>query len=684
MNPALDSFLATAYAMARVADLNAVDVGVVSLTDVPKQVLGFQAELVRAESVELIHDTVPELQTSVVTAARRQYPLASLKGLLDALDSGSLPSGARLSPEQPPQWQVFDSGGRGDTRFVECGATVHLGKLFPADNQGREVWDRKIAAESRFSYASLGRVVRAFLNGADWRWDYARLELLAPWPIHSLSAAFVGTGLEIDLRMLDSVKTSSLVLNLERESGDERVEPNSFKWISSSHGASGQVLARGVLRSAPRDTTAVNVFVKDLPTVALRAEVRREERLYFPGLTTRPVEDVASGHSALRVSKVSVSDYRLIAHAELDFGASPVAVLAGPNQSGKSTLLDALALLGAVGHGSLRRAVQSRGALGLLLPRGREVTGLRLSLEAGQTPEKPELRYSVELRPLGSVDYDVALERVERRRSAENWETLLEREGSRFRFGAGAAWAEDLAPPRESILTELTKTTSALRDVRTMLASIAVYPYFETGAAWASEEPTGARAAGKMSPGVRLAPTGRNLVSALHAMHEARPRDFKELVQFMRLVFPALDDLRFETVGYGVARLLWCEKDSEFEQSELSDGTLALLAIGWALLDDGPSLVAIDEPEQHLHPDALLRMLGLAESLAVRHPILLVTQSDTLLGLMDENLAGIAISQRTEAGARIVRPPLHELKQWLAKYSLRDLRGELELWAPAE
>ena len=66
----------------------------------------------------------------------------------------------------------------------------------------------------------------------------------------------------------------------------------------------------------------------------------------------------------------------------------------------------------------------------------------------------------------------------------------------------------------------------------------------------------------------------------------------------------------------------------------LSDGTLAFLA--WVALYRAPrpqpaALLAFDEPELHLHPHLLMRVLDLLESLSQTSPVLIATHSDRLL-----------------------------------------------------
>jgi len=69
----------------------------------------------------------------------------------------------------------------------------------------------------------------------------------------------------------------------------------------------------------------------------------------------------------------------------------------------------------------------------------------------------------------------------------------------------------------------------------------------------------------------------------------------------------------------------------------LSNGTLTWLAfVALARLDNSTGLVAFDEPETHMHPALLRRVVGLFESISRERTVLLATQSDTLLDALED------------------------------------------------
>jgi predicted ATPase len=382
----------------------------------------------------------------------------------------------------------------------------------------------------------------------------------------------------------------------------------------------------------------------------------------------------------MRLTALRVGSFRLLRRAELRLEV-PLAVIVGPNQSGKSSVLDALQLISEAARGDLADAVvRRRGGLASLLSRDAADPAVSFEVELRAATHQL-LRYRLQLGPVGSYDFAVLQEELAEY-SHGNWGPVLSRSGTQVRL-AGRSVPLAIPGSRESLLSQLGSTVHPLvQQVRAALASIAVYPYFRTGAAWADPEAIPMRRPARLEPGARLHTTGSNLAAALHTLREERPEDWEDFLRIVRLAFPRMKDLRLPAVSRGTVQLFWVEEGGRsFDASELSDGTLGFLAILCALFQPGSALIAVDEPEAHLHPDALMRLAGAAESLSVRQPILFTTQSDALIGLLDEIPESVVVAQREGDEARLLRPGLEDLREWLKSFSLREMRRELEGWS---
>jgi predicted ATPase len=380
----------------------------------------------------------------------------------------------------------------------------------------------------------------------------------------------------------------------------------------------------------------------------------------------------------MRLTALRIGSFRLLRSAELRL-EPPLAVIVGPNQSGKSSVLDALQLLSDAARGNLVDAVvRCRGGIGAILSRGADAPTVHLEVEL-QASTGLTLRYRLRLGPVGAYDFVVEQEELAEYLQDGGWVPVL----SRFGTQAKLSGLPITAPcGRETLLSQLGSMTHPLvRQVRAALASIAVHPYFRTGAAWAEPDSVSMRRPARPEPNARLHATGGNLAAALASMRDERPEDWQDFLRIVRLTFPQMRELRLPVVSRGAVQLFWDEAGgNSFDASELSDGTLSFLAILCALFQPGNTLVAIDEPEAHLQPDALMRLMGAARSLSERQPILFTTQSDALIGLLDDTPESVVVAQREEGAARLMRPVPEELREWLKTLSLRDMRRELEEW----
>jgi predicted ATPase len=163
--------------------------------------------------------------------------------------------------------------------------------------------------------------------------------------------------------------------------------------------------------------------------------------------------------------------------------------------------------------------------------------------------------------------------------------------------------------------------------------------------------------------------------------------DFKEKV---RIGFPDFENLVFPAdAGAGRIALAWIDRrfpKRKFSAEVLSAGTVCFLA--WAALlvsPESPSLIGIDEPEAHLHPELLYRVVGMMEQAAASHQLVVATHSDLLLSYLSDP-ADVMLVHNTEDGTTLTRPPAEDLREWLKGYSLGQLReaGHLDAFASTE
>ena len=89
---------------------------------------------------------------------------------------------------------------------------------------------------------------------------------------------------------------------------------------------------------------------------------------------------------------------------------------------------------------------------------------------------------------------------------------------------------------------------------------------------------------------------------------------------------------------------------------------------------DQEAVLALDEPDAHLHPSALRRLLSLAHEEHARRHLLIVTHSNALLDELRDPAASVRIVEPTKDGARIRKLDPEALKAWRTDYTLSDMR----------
>jgi predicted ATPase len=114
--------------------------------------------------------------------------------------------------------------------------------------------------------------------------------------------------------------------------------------------------------------------------------------------------------------------------------------------------------------------------------------------------------------------------------------------------------------------------------------------------------------------------------------------------------------------------------------TRLSDGTLHWLCLLAVLLDPTPPpLVCIEEPEVGLHPDLLHVLVDLLRSASERTQIFVTTHSEVLVDALSDTPEAVIVCERSEVGTTLRRLDRDKLSIWLDKYSLGELwtKGEL-------
>src|SRR6266545_4064632 len=676
MGSALSDFLAAANRVADATQLRAMVVGAIWY-EAERQVLLLLRGVLCPLSSPRVKD---RFSTRRLGAARVLLQRSEWETFINELSGSRLVLGGGMdldfsvSEEQQPSWRylpkTYPAQMKGPAIAVAAsGATFN--EVLGPDRSGL---DRQIAAASRYDTASFPRLAKRFVGQTLESRDSVELELIAPWPAQEVRSVREDQRIRLVVTGQEGLDVGRLVVNVESSGADRRLGQDELIW-TTFRSSDGLPTCEATFEGADRTVTGVNVFVQGVEEVGLRTLVDASSVLDIVRPTRRrPAPHASETRAELRA--LHVEGYRCLRDAKVEVG--DLKVLVGPNQAGKSTFLEALAIVRDAMAGSLYDAlIRRRDAFRQLLWRSQSSGHMQFDAHLGLGGR--ELRFGFVLGAVGTGDYAVEREALYERR-ASAWHLLLSASKGVAEVDGLQVRTED---SHELMLPSLRSPEhgDTLRAVTAGLMSIAVYPGFETGALWADPDRARMRQASRIEPSARLDPLGGNLAAALYALSAERPHDWDDFLDVTRLVFPRLHEISFPPAEAGRIQIAWREEGSTapFFGRELSDGTLHFLASLCALYQDA-SLIALDEPELHLHPEALYRLVSAAAKVADTTPVLLATQSDRLLGFLDETPDAVTILRRGPRGTEVVRPDAEQLADWLKQFSLSDLRHELESW----
>lgn len=212
----------------------------------------------------------------------------------------------------------------------------------------------------------------------------------------------------------------------------------------------------------------------------------------------------------------------------------------------------------------------------------------------------------------------------------------------------------------------------AMEDVLQALRTIDVHLPFDVTARWVQQsrgQPAPLRGVATIEPADALSRFGVNLPNAWSALkNDFSEAHWRETMDYVRMGLGRdveSINVRADPGGGSIAlRLKIAGIDEQIPAFALSDGTLAYLSyVALFRLNTKKSLIAFDEPELHLHPELLLRVLGFFEEMAKERPVLLATHSDRLLDGLTDPARGVVLCELDERRAtRLVRPDPEALR----------------------
>ncbi len=347
----------------------------------------------------------------------------------------------------------------------------------------------------------------------------------------------------------------------------------------------------------------------------------------------------------MKLVNLTVSRYRSLREEGISIG--DLNVFIGPNASGKSTILDALRFLheGVQGR-DFREPVSSRGGIIHLAWKGEEANQVHLTTQFEEGPQRYE--WAVRLSREG---YEFSVhETVSELPVNSPPVQLLSAER-----GAGWWWSGE---KQQGVRLKQNETACALAAA----SADATFParnIAEFIEAWGFFDPSSfslRRGWSGLESG-RLDTYGRNLAERLFALRQASPDTFEQIVSATQSILGLPTELEpRESEG----RYYFAQKEPGLQHSVhqigASSGTLRVLALMTAIFEEaGSSLVAIEEPENHVHPAALAAFAECLLKASQRVQILVTTHAPLLLDVLNEPRAVCVVRRTDREGTRVNR-----------------------------
>lgn len=367
-------------------------------------------------------------------------------------------------------------------------------------------------------------------------------------------------------------------------------------------------------------------------------------------------------------------------------------VLIGANGSGKSNLIEAIALLratpNATGPRDLRTIISRGGGVSDWIWKGNpnEVASIEaiISNPRGDQPIRQVLAFRTEKQVFRLVDERIENEKITKSAKMDPFFYYRYQKGHPVINVAGQEGERGLA--RESVEPDLSilaqrrdpEAYPVLSHLASAYEKIRIYREWAFGRNSVFREPQKADMRND-----RLEEDFSNLGLFLNRLRQ-KPKAKRTILAALGDLYDGLDDFDVSIEG-GTVQVFFTEGDFTIPATRLSDGTLRYLCLLAILCDpDPPPLICIEEPELGLHPDILPKVADLLVNAAARTQLIVTTHSDILVDAMTERPEAILVCEKHAGQTTIERLEGAKLAAWLESYKSGGarlgeswIRGEL-------
>ncbi len=176
------------------------------------------------------------------------------------------------------------------------------------------------------------------------------------------------------------------------------------------------------------------------------------------------------------------------------------------------------------------------------------------------------------------------------------------------------------------------------------------------------------------SPRSFLSEVGHNLSSVMSSLLK-EPAIKSTIMLKMKRFYPNIKDIVFDSIGNSIQMYLHESSLSHaIPTTKISDGSLRYLCLLAVLCHPRPPpIICIEEPEVGLHPDIMPEVADLLIDASKRSQIIVTTHSDMLVDSLTDVPESIVVCEKPKASTQLRRLEKDKLEVWLKKYRLGDL-----------
>ncbi len=410
------------------------------------------------------------------------------------------------------------------------------------------------------------------------------------------------------------------------------------------------------------------------------------------------------------ITSFEVHNFKSIKRLKMDL--HPFLVLVGPNGSGKTNIVRALELFGELvrrgstdpvrdqGYDQIIRREQRPARAGLAFSLGLAVPATALRMAHPRRPHDPSavVKLELSLKLAGSINSEEVTVKSESLRVTNDRDTcsIVLTDGStdvhlgddaelhQFFFPFVRRIEHMRAPAQASVFDDRASLEAAIKQVfqheeDTEKRVLRLLNWQRVIAPWTRYvrdtvevtrirlDSSSLRTESAMDSRARsglIGPNGEGLAAAVEKLRGRGTEPsatFKSILDALRNVYPRIEDVDTQRIPTGRLILSFKEEgiSDPLGQTNVSDGVLHALALLLAIEGrfGGEGLLAIEEPENAIHPWSARAIISRAQHVARRRQILMTTHSETVVNAVTDP-ACLSLVENTRRDGTIVTPAL--------------------------